>query len=89
MTRRNSCHNRAPFRDTSRVQGGWIESGPSRVPVMKEIPFRMTRECVYVTDVGDLARKGGLGAFDLGCDGCRWKQGGFHVGHCNTGSARG
>lgn len=75
MTARlHSCHNRPPFRDTQRVQDGWIDSGPSRVPVMRAIPFRMTPECVYGNDRSEDARRGGLGAFDPGCDGCRWKK---------------
>lgn len=69
----NACRNRAPFRDTLRVQAGWVDSGPSRAPVMRDIPFRMTRECVYGQDVSDFARRSNLGAFDPRCAGCCWR----------------
>ena len=65
--RLNSCHNRPPYADTLRVQEGWVESGPSRVAVMTEVPFRMTPGCVYSTDQL-------IGQLDQGCDGCRWRQ---------------
>jgi hypothetical protein len=71
---RNACWNRAPFSETVRIQAGWSESGPTRFPAMKEIPFRMTPECVYGKDTGPDARRGRLGAFDPRCAGCRWKQ---------------
>jgi hypothetical protein len=70
---RNACHNRAPFAETMRIQAGWSESGPTRFPAMKEIPFRNSRECVYGKDVSEDARRGKLGAFDPGCAGCGWK----------------
>lgn len=73
MARLNSCHNRAPFAPTQRVQAGWQDSGPSRVPVMVEIPFRMTPGCVYGNDKSEDARRGRLGAFDPGCEGCCWR----------------
>jgi hypothetical protein len=63
----NACHNRAPFLDTLRVQDGYAESGPTRFPAMKEIPFRNSRECVYSTDPL-------IGSKDPGCTGCIWKQ---------------
>jgi hypothetical protein len=69
MTQRlNACHNRASFRETLRIQDGWQESGPSRVPVMKTIPFRMSPDCQYTRDPM------GLGSKDPGCTGCRWKD---------------
>lgn len=74
MTARNACFDRPPFAQTLRVQDGWQESGPSRVPVMKTIPFRMTPECVYGKDTSEDARRGRLGAFDARCAGCKWQQ---------------
>jgi hypothetical protein len=67
MTKLNACHNRKPFRDTLRVQDGWADSSLSRLPVMKEVPFRNSRECIYSTDPL-------VGSKDPGCEGCRWKQ---------------
>jgi hypothetical protein len=63
----NPCHNRPPFASTLRIQDGWTDSGPSRFPVMKAIPFRMTPGCIYSTDPL-------IGQHDPGCIGCQWKQ---------------
>lgn len=63
------CHNRAPFAEKLQVQSGWAPTwgSVSRTPLMKEIPFRNERACVYTTS--------DLGKVDPKCNGCRWAGG--------------
>lgn len=71
--KRNGCHNRPPLGSAAPVlaQDGWINVRPgerfsraSRIPIMKEVPFRMSTECVYSKEFGQ----------DPKCAGCRWNQ---------------
>ena len=61
-----ACHNRKPYAETIRMQDGWgAESGPSRHPVMREVPFVMAKDCNFThTD---------LGKEDQRCNGCKWR----------------
>lgn len=72
---KNGCHNRAPYRETSRVQDGSTDymtndaEPPTAVyvlPRIVEIPFRMSRECNYTHTE--------LGQRDERCAGCRWRH---------------
>lgn len=72
--RLNACHNRRPFKSFAVIQDGWFMDGVTRTPKMIASPFRMSTECVYSADTSNIARSGGLGAFDPGCAGCQWKQ---------------
>lgn len=61
----NGCHSRAEFRPTMRAQDGWQDVGASRIPIMVEVPFRMSMDCRYThTD---------LGKADKDCAGCPWR----------------
>ena len=57
------CKDRAPFAKTLQVQAGWLMNGARR---MKEIDFRMSRECEFT--------KTELGRIDKQCAGCTHKQ---------------
>jgi hypothetical protein len=61
----NGCFNRAPFARHVRMQDGWAESGPSRSPVMREVPFVMEKDCRYTHTT--------LGQQDEKCQGCKWR----------------
>jgi len=65
---KHSCHNREPFKQSLRVQDGWL-GGALRN--MKQIQFRMSNECEWSKEHDDDK-----------CTGCRWKQsiGGTGVG---------
>lgn len=43
----NGCFNRAPFKESMKVQDGWIDYGNSRMPRMIDVPFRMSKDCEY------------------------------------------
>jgi len=43
----NGCYNREPFRESIKVQDGWIDYVNSRMPKMIDAPFRMSKECEY------------------------------------------
>lgn len=43
----NGCFNRQPFRESMKVQDGWIDYGNSRIPLMVDSPFRMSKACEY------------------------------------------
>ena len=59
----NGCHNHAPFLDSMKLHNGL---DADKNPVVVEIPFTMTRHCVYSTS--------NLGQIDKGCDGCSWRE---------------
>lgn len=63
----NGCHNREPFRESLEVQDGWrsVEIGLEtvRVPRMKVIEFRNSKDCRYSKDNDDPR-----------CTGCKWNQ---------------
>lgn len=54
---KHGCHDRPEFLETLMVQDGWDEDGKR---IMKRIPFRMERRCMY-----DLKKT------DESCKGCR------------------
>lgn len=66
MASKNGCHNREPFKQTMKVQDGYIEGGPYRVAETVETPFRMANECQYTLS--------DLGKTDKGCEGCKHKR---------------
>jgi len=43
----NGCFNRAPFKESMKVQDGWIDYCNSRMPKMIDVPFRMSKDCEY------------------------------------------
>ena len=67
---KNGCHNRPPLDDgrTYPVQDGWkdvtIQGRPTRIPVIRQQPNRMSPDCDYSKRVTD----------DKGCDGCKWRH---------------
>lgn len=71
------CFNRPPFKDTIIVQDGWLDHKhiqhpflppvASRVPLMREIPDPMSKECQQHGPLGEATLHG------WDCEGCRWK----------------
>lgn len=61
------CHNRAPFKETLKVQDGYFPSQADyRVHKLVEIKDPMTKTCNYtLTD---------LGKTDSKCNGCNWRK---------------
>lgn len=69
QTHLNGCHNRAPFKESMRVQDGLTDLRLPYAQVQRfvEKPFRMATDCQYT--------KTDLGKADKGCDGCKWRDG--------------
>lgn len=67
---RHGCHNRTPYRETVKVQDGWLRSivqvgnraAEQQTRHMVEVPFRMARACQYT--------RSALGQGDASCSGC-------------------
>lgn len=64
------CHNREPHKRTLMVQDGYHEYRDehiaARVPLMIEVPFRMSQHCNYTSTE--------LGKADTRCVGCKWRK---------------
>lgn len=64
----NGCFDREPLRDKVYVQDGWRYHHDgvqfTRIPIIKEIPDPMTKDCRYSVDYGN----------DPGCAGCIHNQ---------------
>jgi len=61
------CFNREPFKETMRVQDGWIwkDNRHTRIPKMVSLKFSMSKKCEYQKD--DKYN-------DQGCVGCKHKE---------------
>ena len=64
------CFNRAPYKPALMVQDGYHEHRDehiaARVPLMIEVPFRMSEHCNYTHTA--------LGQADQRCIGCKWRE---------------
>lgn len=62
----NGCHNRKPYKDSLLVQDGWDETGDTKVPKFRRIPFTMSRHCNYTSTI--------QGRADARCNGCNHRE---------------
>lgn len=60
------CHNRPPFKASTKVADGHWDDGVQRIPKLVFIPFRMNTDCQYTSTE--------LGKKDPRCTNCNHRK---------------